>query len=235
MANELSVYYPIASLSTIYFTITKSPDQSWNGSAFETATSSHWPSYVVAGTDSGGTGTYLANFPSGIGAGTYSIYGYQQVGGSAASTDTLIGTELNVTWNGTTISISGSGNSVGYGLASSGTTLAQATNSTLWGTTDRLKATNFFSDSVQGYLDLPRQGRAQQFWDGFEQLATSYFGGASVDAGDALTRLTDYATALNAQAEVAGEIVALVAANPGTIRTIVDPTGSLANTVSTFP
>jgi GDSL-like Lipase/Acylhydrolase family len=231
--GQLSVYYPTPSLSTIYFTITKSPNLSWNGSAFEATTTSDWSSYAITGTDSSGTGNYVGSVPSGIAAGTYSIYGYRQAGGSAASTDTLIGTELNATWNGATLTTGGAG--PGNGLTSSGTTLAQATNSTLWGTTDRLAAANSFSAKVQAYLGMPRQGQAQQFWDGFEQLATSYLGGVPVDASDTLTRLTDYATALNAQAEVANEIVALVAANPGTLNTTIDSTGTAANTVRTFP
>jgi hypothetical protein len=234
MANELSVYYPLVSLPSIYFTITKSPSQSWNGSAFETTTASHWPNYALAGIDSAGTGTYFANFPSGIAPGTYSIFGYRQVGGAAASTDTLIGTELDVTWNGTTLTTTSTGAGPGYGLTGSGTTLEQATNSTLWGTTDRLMGVNSFSADVQRYLTMPRQGQAQQFWDGFEQLASSYFGGAPVSAGDALTRLTDYATALNAQAQVASEIVALAAANTGTLHTTIDSTGTVANIVRTF-
>src|SRR5258707_1075218 len=151
MANELSVYYPLVSLPTIYFTVTNSPNLSWNGSAFEVTTASHWSNYALAGTDSGGTGIYLANFPSGIASGTYSIYGYHQVGGAAAPTDTLIGTEFNVTWNGTTLSSTTTGGGSGNGLTGSGTTLAQATNSPLWGTTDRLIGANSFSANVQRY------------------------------------------------------------------------------------
>ena len=233
MANELSVYYPVPSLTSIYFVVTTQSNQAWNGRAFEGQTTTDWTSYVIPGTDSAGTGSYLANFPGGISAGAVvSLYAYREVGGPAASTDTLIGTQLNVTWNGTTLTSGGGG--LGYGLTGSGSTLTQATDSTLWGITDRLIAANSLPVNARGYLRMPRQGQSQQFWDGFEQLVTSYFGGAPISGSDALTRLTDYATALNAQAEVANEIVALVTSNAGTLHTTINSTGTAANTVRTF-
>jgi hypothetical protein len=50
-----------------------------------------------------------------------------------------------------------------------------------------------------------------------------------------LTRLTDYANALHAQAEVADEIVALVTANAGSLQTKFNPIGTGAETYRTFP
>ena len=234
MANEVSVYYPVPSLGSVYFVVTRSPGQAWNGTAFEAQAEARWASYVIPGTDSAGIGTYLANFPSGIVAGTtVSLYAYRLVGGAAASTDTLIGTQVDVTWNGTSL-ITGGG-SQGSGLTGSGTTLPQAKYSTLWGTTDRLLAANSFSATTQAYLRMPRQGQAQGFWDGFEQLVTSYFAGAPIDHDEALTRLTDFASALNAQAEVADEIAALVAANAGSLHTTINSAGTAAVTYRTFP
>ena len=234
MANELSVYYPVPSLSSIYFVVEESQDQAWNGSAFETLSTSKWITYVIPGTDTTATGTYLASFPTGIAVGTtVFLYAYRRVGSTAAPSDTLIGTQLNVTWNGTTLATGGGG--PGYGLTGSGTTLAQATDSTLCGTTDRLIAANSFSATTQAYLRMPRQGQAQAFWDGFEQLVTSYFGGVPISQGEASTRLAEYASALNAQAQVADEIMALVAANAGSLHTTINPVGTSSETYRTFP
>ena len=110
----LQLYYPVASLSTIYFVITKSPYQAWNGTAFETQIVSDWTLYAIPASDSGSVGIYFAIFPAAIASGTtVSVYGYLRSGSTPAASDTLIGTELNATWNGTSlVPSSGSGSGV---------------------------------------------------------------------------------------------------------------------------
>ncbi len=104
MANELSVYYPTPSLGTIYFVVGQDPNKLYNTSgtpAFETTNLSHWGSYAVAATDAGGFGDYRATFPAGITAGIVNVFAYLKLGGSPASTDTLVGIGVGQFWDGT--------------------------------------------------------------------------------------------------------------------------------------
>lgn len=106
MANELAVYYPTPSLSTIYFVVGQDPNKLYNTSgtpAFETTNLAHWTSYAIAAADAGGFGDYRATFPAGISVGQVNVFAYLKVGGSAASTDTLIGIGIGQLWNGSAV------------------------------------------------------------------------------------------------------------------------------------
>ena len=66
-----------------------------------------WPSYAIAGSDPGATGIYLGTMPPAIAPGPVSVYGYLQAGSAPAPTDTLIGTERNVYWDGSGLTSGG--------------------------------------------------------------------------------------------------------------------------------
>lgn len=85
---------------TLYALIRNSSAQVWNGSAFETYNSSNWSTYDVAMTEQASSGYYTAAFPSAISAGKYSFMIHQQLGGSPATGDYIIGGG-SIYWNGT--------------------------------------------------------------------------------------------------------------------------------------
>ena len=89
---------------TDYATIHNATGQYWNGTAFETFSGGNWSNYVVALTEdrsgANGTGYYKATFPSAIVAGRYSFTFYQQLGGSPALGDPVIGSGGPFYWTG---------------------------------------------------------------------------------------------------------------------------------------
>ena len=89
---------------TAYAVINNASGQRWNGTAFETFNGANWSNYVNALTEDrysgNGTGYYKAVFPSSILAGRYTFTFYQQLGGSPALGDTVIGSGGPMYWTG---------------------------------------------------------------------------------------------------------------------------------------
>lgn len=92
--------------NTDYATTHNASGQYWNGTAFETFNGANWSNYITVLTEdrSGGNGTgyYKAAFPSSIVAGRYTFTFYQQLGGSPALGDAVIGSGGPMYWTGAT-------------------------------------------------------------------------------------------------------------------------------------
>jgi len=103
MANELTLQtLPPLHGAVAYAIVSNSLGQFWNNStsAFENYSTSDQSAYAVAMTEQPTDGFYEGNFPTLIiTAGTYSVSYYQQIGGSPASTDDVIGIGT-VQWGG---------------------------------------------------------------------------------------------------------------------------------------
>ena len=98
MANELQTPYTTG--ATLYAVIINPAAQAWNGTTFETITPADWSTYAVPLSEVAASGLYFGNFPTSLPAANYTTVLYQQVGGSPASTDTLLGVG-EVDWSGT--------------------------------------------------------------------------------------------------------------------------------------
>lgn len=86
MAGIIKTFF--ASSATLYGHIRKASDGTiWNGSSFESYSSSNWANYDVAMTEDSSSGYYKATFPATIAAGFYDIAVYEQAGGSPTTGD----------------------------------------------------------------------------------------------------------------------------------------------------
>lgn len=86
---------------TCYVLIRNSVGQIWNGSSFGAYSTAAFATYPVSATEQGtASNTYVANFPSTITPGVYSIIAKNQLGGSPAETDPTVATG-DEQWNGT--------------------------------------------------------------------------------------------------------------------------------------
>lgn len=92
---------------TVYAHILNSSAQRWNGTAFETFSAGDYSSYGVTVTEQGATGVYVGTFPTSISAGTYDVYHYYAIDGSAANGDPVVSTQT-IVWDGTATVTSGS-------------------------------------------------------------------------------------------------------------------------------
>lgn len=102
MAN-VEMQYGTVSLSTLYF-IVKQTGKVFNGTAYETQNPSNWSSaYAVSLSDPQAVGFYQGTIPTGLPVGTVSIYAYLKAGSNPASTDPVIGSQLDAYWNGVTL------------------------------------------------------------------------------------------------------------------------------------
>ena len=98
MAKDIQM--PYASGKTLYGVVLNSSGQAWNGTSFETIATGDWTSYAAALTEASSSGIYQAAFPSGIStAGLYTAIFYQQLGGSAADSDLVVGCG-EIQWSG---------------------------------------------------------------------------------------------------------------------------------------
>lgn len=76
---------------SVYVFLYNALGQIWNGSAFEAYNVAHWATYAVTATEQAGSGSYIANIPSGLTPNAnYSWIGYIKLGGSPASGDTPV-------------------------------------------------------------------------------------------------------------------------------------------------
>jgi hypothetical protein len=92
MADEMVLAFD--SGNTVYGIIRRRTDQYvYNGTTFAVWNNSNITTYDVAMTDRGGD-YYTSDFPVGIGAGTYDIVYYQQVGVDPTITDEIIGSQV---------------------------------------------------------------------------------------------------------------------------------------------
>jgi len=89
---------------TVYAVINDQLGKRWNGTAFEVFNGANWSNYVNALTEDrysgNGTGYYKAVFPSTIVPGRYTFTFYQQLGGSPALGDIVIGSGGPMYWTG---------------------------------------------------------------------------------------------------------------------------------------
>lgn len=86
---------------TIYSMVRNSSGQVWNGSAFENYNVSNWSTYKITMTEDSSSGYYKGTFPAAITTGKYTFIIYQQLSGSAAAGDYVVG-QGSIYWNGTT-------------------------------------------------------------------------------------------------------------------------------------
>lgn len=97
MSKELRANFN--GVATIYATIRKLTDGTvWNGTALETWSDANIALYAVALASLGGD-YYAADFPSAITPDNYHVTYYQQLGGSPAISDTILGS-VDLYWNG---------------------------------------------------------------------------------------------------------------------------------------
>src|ERR1043166_5470612 len=99
MSAEIKAKYPTG--STLYVIILRASDgQVWNGSAFEALAAANWTTYAVTMTEQSTTGIYYGTMPSGISSsGVYHAWVFKRAGGSAATTDSLVG-QQDLDWTG---------------------------------------------------------------------------------------------------------------------------------------
>lgn len=145
MAKELKVVAPTG--WTVYVLLLNSTGQAWNTAtpAFETFAVANWTSYKIALSESSTSGVYFGDFPSVSTLGTYDVVGYKQLGGSAASTDTFLGSEA-IAWDGSKRNIAAKADSTGgvalqsgqvVGSVTSDVGITQAAADKVWNTTSR--------------------------------------------------------------------------------------------------
>lgn len=92
---------------TVYATIRAAAGTIWNGSSLEAITAANWTTYAVTMTEESTTGYYMGTFPSSLSAGIYNVDIFQKLGGSAATTDTLVGQAV-IDWTGSTEALTSS-------------------------------------------------------------------------------------------------------------------------------
>lgn len=99
MSNEI-VFPHSAAAADLYAVILSNIGQAYNGTSFENITDANWGNYDIPLTE-GGTASqiYLGTFPA-VAAGVYTIFVYEQAGGSPAVGDELLGAG-KVDWSGT--------------------------------------------------------------------------------------------------------------------------------------
>lgn len=102
MASEVQASGP-GSGRTLYFVVRNSVGQIWNGTAFAAFATANWSTYTTAMTEQGtASNYYTGTFPSTIAAGIYSVTVKQQLGGTAAETDTTVAVG-DINWGGSTV------------------------------------------------------------------------------------------------------------------------------------
>lgn len=110
---------------TVYTQIRNEADQIWNGSAYVAYSVGDWSSYATATPETGGTGTYVCQFPLASPADYYTWTHYRRIGGSPSSTDPVVSFQDDAAyWNGSTFGEAPSGE--GQAVAAADEILAQA-------------------------------------------------------------------------------------------------------------
>jgi hypothetical protein len=90
--------------SWLYAQIQNSQGQLWNGAAFETPTAANYPLYnIPLVEDPAGGFYYNSSFPLQATAGKYVASYYVRSGNVAAATDSQVGNNLDIFWNGTSV------------------------------------------------------------------------------------------------------------------------------------
>jgi hypothetical protein len=103
MARELRVVHNAS--ANIYAILRKAADDTvWNGSSFVTWSDANITSYAITLTSRGGD-LFTADFPSGVSAGSYSVYYYKRAGVNPATTDDFLGGR-ELYWNGDAVTSS---------------------------------------------------------------------------------------------------------------------------------
>jgi hypothetical protein len=98
---------------TLYARIMNSSGLWWDGSTFVAYAAADYADYVVAMTEQGDSGVYVADFPSTISTGgTYEYYVHIQTGGSPVEGDNVINTG-RIDWTGTSSIVAAAGSSSG--------------------------------------------------------------------------------------------------------------------------
>lgn len=96
-----------ASSGTLYARLMNPSGYWWNGSTFEAYTAANYDDYVLAMTEQGASGVYVADFPSTVTvSGTYQYF-VHSTGGSPAEGDDVVNTG-EIDWSGSGLVSSGS-------------------------------------------------------------------------------------------------------------------------------
>jgi hypothetical protein len=87
----------------------------WNGTSFEAYDAGNYADYVIAMTEQGSSGVYVADFPSAItSSGTYEYFVHQQAGGSPAEGDSVLDDNTEtIDWTGTASASAATGSMTG--------------------------------------------------------------------------------------------------------------------------
>lgn len=110
MAREIRGAAPSG---TLYARIMSPAGLWWNGSSFEAYSAGNYSTYDIAMTEQGGSGFYVADFPTLITtAGSYSYVVHKQADVSPAEGDTIINTG-SVDWTGTSSAVPTTGGMTG--------------------------------------------------------------------------------------------------------------------------
>jgi hypothetical protein len=141
---------------TLYVRIVNAAGLYWNGTRFEAYNASNYSAYVVALTEQGTSGFYVADFPTAIDvSGTYEYFVHYAPSGSAAEGD-LVVADGKVDWTGTSSAVVPTGEITG--VSPTGTLYARLMNpSGLWwnGTTFEAYSSANYADYV---LSMSEQG-----------------------------------------------------------------------------
>lgn len=127
--------------NTIYAFVWDSAGAVWNGSAFETYNALNWANYDIALSEATSSGFYKATFPAGIAAGKYTIALYQQLGGSPAAGDPVIGAG-DYEWDGSSEVAGSRGALLLYNLDKLAYVTAGATNPAVGSWLDKIMNKN---------------------------------------------------------------------------------------------
>ena len=90
--------------NTLYFLVTDSSGQYWNGTAFEAYSAANIATYAVAMTEDGAVSIYRGTFPVGIEAGVYEVVVKRRAGGAPAVSDIAVGIATYI-WDATTLRV----------------------------------------------------------------------------------------------------------------------------------
>ncbi|GAG04242.1 unnamed protein product [marine sediment metagenome] len=107
MAGEIQSQH--TSGKTVYAIVYSSVGEVYDttNDIFEIWTDIGLPDYVISLTELGSSGFYTGDFPV-VNSGIYSVVAKEQIGGSAANSDILVGAG-DISWDGTGVAIGGGG------------------------------------------------------------------------------------------------------------------------------
>lgn len=100
MAGEIQIAHGVTGRN-LYAVIRSAVGTVWNGTTFVTYNGANWTTYAVALTEQGTSGYYVGTFPT-VASGVYNLEVRDRLGGSPATTDTIIGAGF-IEWSGSSV------------------------------------------------------------------------------------------------------------------------------------